>query len=228
MPSEVYVRVLVVEDETKLASQLSEILAQAGYSINLVADGEAALQMALLDEFAAIVLDLGLPSLDGLTVLERWRKEGMSAPVLVLTARDSWTDKVAGLDAGADDYLAKPFSGEELVARVRALIRRPTGKPNDVFSVGAVSLDERSGRVTLAGEPVKLTAQEYRLLSYLMQRKGHVASRAELNQHIYGQDFGRDSNSVEVFVTRLRKKIGPDVITTVRGAGYCVEDRARP
>nr|MCU0947354.1 response regulator transcription factor [Porphyrobacter sp.] len=155
-----------------------------------------------------------------------WRREGRTFPVLVLTARDSWSDKVAGLDAGADDYLAKPFQTEELIARLRALIRRASGNTSSELTAGDVRLDTRSGRVTLAGEPVKLTAQEYKLLSYLMHHKGKVVSRTELIEHIYDQDFDRDSNTIEVFVTRIRKKLGADVITTIRGLGYSLDDPA--
>jgi two-component system OmpR family response regulator len=153
-----------------------------------------------------------------------WRKEGRDFPVLVLTARDSWSDKVAGLDAGADDYLAKPFQTEELIARLRALIRRASGNTSSELTAGDVRLDTRSGRVTLSGEPVKLTAQEYKLLSYLMHHKGKVVSRTELIEHIYDQDFDRDSNTIEVFVTRIRKKLGAEVITTIRGLGYSLDD----
>ena len=173
-----------------------------------------------------MVLDLGLPEVDGLTVLDRWRKEGRKMPVLVLTARDSWSDKVAGLDAGADDYLAKPFQTEELIARLRALIRRASGNASSELTAGDIRLDTRSGKVSQGGEPVKLTAQEYKLLSYLMHHKGKVVSRTELIEHIYDQDFDRDSNTIEVFVTRIRKKLGADVITTIRGLGYSLEDPA--
>ena len=154
-------------------------------------------------------------------------KEGRKFPVLVLTARDSWSDKVAGLDAGADDYLAKPFQTEELIARLRALIRRASGNTSSELTAGDVRLDTRSGRVTLDGEPVKLTAQEYKLLSYLMHHKGKVVSRTELIEHIYAQSFERDSNTVEVFIARLRRKLGAECIRTVRGLGYCIEDPAK-
>jgi two-component system OmpR family response regulator len=164
--------------------------------------------------------------MDGLTVLDRWRKSGLTMPVLVLTARNSWSDKVAGLDAGADDYLAKPFQTEELVARLRALIRRSSGNATSELTAGPVHLDGRSGRVTLDGVPVKLTAQEFKLLSYLMHHKGKVVSRTELIEHIYDQDFDRDSNTIEVFITRIRKKLGADLISTTRGLGYSLEDPA--
>lgn len=216
-------RVLVVEDEPNLLRQLKTALEGAGYAIDTAADGEDAHYLGSTENYDAVILDLGLPEVDGLTVLDRWRKEGRTAPVLVLTARDSWSDKVAGLDAGADDYLAKPFQTEELIARLRALIRRSTGNASSELIAGQVRLDTRSGRVTLAGEPVKLTAQEFKLLSYLMHHKGKVVSRTELIEHIYDQDFDRDSNTIEVFITRIRKKLGADLISTTRGLGYSLD-----
>jgi two-component system OmpR family response regulator len=219
-------RVLIVEDEPNLRQQLNNTLLGAGYAVDLAADGEEAHYLGSTEQYDAIILDLGLPEIDGLTVLDRWRKEGRTMPVLVLTARDSWSDKVAGLDAGADDYVAKPFQSEELIARLRALIRRASGNASAEMSAGDIRLDTRSGKVTRAGEPVKLTAQEYKLLSYLLHHKGKVVSRTELIEHIYDQDFDRDSNTIEVFVTRIRKKLGPDVITTIRGLGYSLDDPA--
>ncbi len=217
-------RLLIVEDEPNLGQQLKSTLEGAGYAVDLATDGEDGHYLGLTEAYDAIILDLGLPEIDGLTVLDRWRREGKTFPVLVLTARDSWSDKVAGLDAGADDYLAKPFQTEELIARLRALIRRAAGNASAEMIAGDVRLDTRSGRVTLAGEPVKLTAQEYKLLSYLLHHKGKVVSRTELIEHIYDQDFDRDSNTIEVFVTRIRKKLGADVITTIRGLGYSLDD----
>lgn len=217
-------RVLVVEDEPNLQRQLKAALEGAGYAVDVAGDGEDGHYLGSTESYDAVVLDLGLPELDGLTVLNRWRKEGHAMPVLVLTARDRWSDKVAGLDAGADDYLAKPFQTEELVARLRALIRRAAGQASSELSAGDVRLDARSGRVTLAGEPVKLTAQEFKLLSYLMHHKGKVVSRTELIEHIYDQDFDRDSNTIEVFITRIRKKLGADLISTTRGLGYSLND----
>ena len=219
-------RILIVEDEPNLGRQLKSTLEQTGYAVDLAADGEEGHFLGATENYDAVILDLGLPEIDGLTVLDRWRKEGRTTPVLVLTARDSWSDKVAGLDAGADDYLAKPFQTQELSARLRALIRRASGNASSELTAGDVRLDTRSGRVTLAGEPVKMTAQEYKLLSYLMHHKGKVVSRTELIEHIYDQDFDRDSNTIEVFVTRIRKKLGQDVITTIRGLGYSLEDPA--
>ena len=217
-------RVLIVEDEPNLGNQLKNTLESAGYAIGLATDGEEGHYLGSSENYDAVVLDLGLPEVDGLTVLDRWRKEGKTMPVLVLTARDSWSDKVAGLDAGADDYVAKPFQTEELIARLRALIRRASGNASSELTAGEVRLDTRSGKVTKAGEAVKLTAQEYKLLSYLLHHKGKVVSRTELIEHIYDQDFDRDSNTIEVFVTRIRKKLGQDVITTIRGLGYSLED----
>ena len=219
-------RILIVEDEPTLARQLRQTLESSGYAVDSAHDGEEGQFLGETESYDAVILDLGLPEVDGLTVLDRWRKAGHVMPVLVLTARDSWSDKVAGLDAGADDYLAKPFQSEELIARLRALIRRASGNASSELVAGDVRLDTRSGRVTLAGEPVKLTAQEYKLLSYLMHHKGKVVSRTELIEHIYDQDFDRDSNTIEVFVTRIRKKLGADVITTIRGLGYSLDDPA--
>lgn len=219
-------RVLVVEDEPNLQRQLKSTLEAAGYAVDVASDGEDGHYLGSTENYDAVVLDLGLPELDGLTVLDRWRKAGLIMPVLLLTARDSWSDKVAGLDAGADDYLAKPFQTEELIARLRALIRRAAGQATSELTAGGVRLDSRSGRVTLDGEPVKLTAQEFKLLSYLMHHKGKVVSRTELIEHIYDQDFDRDSNTIEVFITRIRKKLGPDLISTTRGLGYSLDDPA--
>lgn len=218
-------RVLIVEDEPSLGTQLKNSLEANGYAVDLANDGEDGHFLGSTESYDAIILDLGLPTMDGLTVLNKWRKEGQRVPVLVLTARDSWSDKVAGLDAGADDYLAKPFQTQELIARLRALIRRASGNASSELIAGDVRLDTRTGRVTLAGEPVKMTAQEYKLLSYLIHHKGKVVSRTELIEHIYDQDFDRDSNTIEVFVTRIRKKLGADVITTIRGLGYSLDDR---
>lgn len=216
-------RVLIVEDEPNLAKQLRQTLESAGYAVDTSHDGEEGQFLGETESYDAVILDLGLPEVDGLTVLDRWRRGGHKMPVLVLTARDSWSDKVAGLDAGADDYLAKPFQSEELIARLRALIRRASGNASSELTAGDVRLDTRSGRVTLAGEPVKLTAQEYKLLSYLMHHKGKVVSRTELIEHIYDQDFDRDSNTIEVFITRIRKKLGAELITTIRGLGYSLD-----
>jgi two-component system OmpR family response regulator len=213
-------RVLLVEDDPTLRAQLRVGLQDAGYAVDEADNGRDAQHLGATEPFDAVVLDLGLPVLDGLTVLRRWRASGRVLPVLILTARDSWHEKVAGIDAGADDYLAKPFHMEELLARVRALIRRAQGLASPLLQCGALALDTRSGRVTLDGQPVGLTSHEYRLLSYLMHRPGTVVSRTELTEHIYAQDFDRDSNTIEVFIGRLRRKLPAQTIETVRGMGY--------
>ncbi|NMG43667.1 response regulator [Aromatoleum toluvorans] len=212
--------ILVVEDEPTLAAQLSQALREAGYAVDCVANGRDAYFVGEVESLDAVVLDLGLPLMDGLTVLKKWRAAGRSMPVLILTARDNWHEKVAGIDAGADDYLTKPFHMEELLARVRALIRRSAGLASAELACGTVRLDTRGGRVTVDGQAVTLTSHELRVLSYLMHRKGQVVSRAELTEHIYAQDFERDSNTIEVFIGRLRKKLPAGLIETVRGLGY--------
>lgn len=219
-------RVLLVEDEPTLRAQLRTGLETAGYAVDEADNGRDAHFLGESESFDAVILDLGLPMLDGLSVLKRWRASGRTMPVLILTARDNWHEKVAGIDAGADDYLTKPFHSEELLARLRALIRRANGLASPVLQCGEVALDTRSGRVTLAGEPVALTSHEYKVLSYLMHRPGQVVSRTELTEHIYAQDFDRDSNTIEVFVGRLRKKLPPTLIETVRGMGYRLVDPA--
>ena len=213
-------RLLLVEDEPTLRRQLHQALAGAGYAVDEADNGRDAHFMGDTESFDAVVLDLGLPQLDGLSVLQRWRASGRNMPVLILTARDSWHEKVAGIDAGADDYLAKPFHMEELLARLRALIRRAQGLASPLLHHGPLTLDTRSGRVTLDGQAITLTSHEYKLLAYLMHRPDQVVSRTELTEHIYAQDFERDSNTIEVFVGRLRKKLPSDLIETVRGLGY--------
>ncbi|MES0879601.1 response regulator transcription factor [Roseibium sp. SCP14] len=213
-------RILVVEDDTDLNRQLVTALEEAGYVVDSATDGEEGHFLGDTEPYDAVVLDLGLPTLDGLSVLENWRRDGRTMPVLILTARDRWSDKVAGIDAGADDYVAKPFHMEEVLARVRALVRRAAGHASNELTCGPIRLDLRAGRVTVDGSPIKLTSHEYRLLSYLLHHQGKVISRTELTEHLYDQDFDRDSNTVEVFVGRLRKKIGSDMIETIRGLGY--------
>lgn len=213
-------RILLVEDEPTLRAQLRAGLQDAGYAVDEAHNGVDAQHLGETEAFDAVVLDLGLPVLDGLTVLKRWRADGRTLPVLILTARDAWHEKVAGIDAGADDYLAKPFHMEELLARLRALIRRAQGLASPLLQCGELALDTRSGRVTLGGGPVALTSHEYRLLAYLMHRPGQVVSRTELAEHLYAQDFDRDSNTIEVFVGRLRRKLPTTLIETVRGLGY--------
>ncbi len=213
-------RILLVEDEPTLRAQLHAGLAEAGYVVDETDNGRDAHFLGEQESFDAVVLDLGLPQMDGLTVLKRWRDAGRAMPVLILTARDNWHDKVAGIDAGADDYLTKPFHMEELLARLRGLIRRASGMASPVLECGALALDTRTGRVSVQGRPVALTSHEYRVLAYLMHRPGTVVSRTELTEHIYAQDFDRDSNTIEVFVGRLRKKLPAGLIETVRGLGY--------
>ena len=213
-------RVLLVEDEPTLNRQLDLALQHAGYAVDVSVNGRDAWVLGDTEPFDAVVLDLGLPQMDGLTVLKRWRAAGRTMPVLILTARDHWHEKVAGIDAGADDYLTKPFHTEELLARLRGLIRRASGLSSSLLVCGPVELDTRTSRVTLDGQHLALTSHEFKVLAYLMHHAGAVVSRTELTEHIYAQDFERDSNTIEVFVGRLRKKLPPDLIETVRGLGY--------
>ena len=213
-------RLLVVEDDPDLNRQLATALTDAGYVVDRAFDGEEGHYLGETEPYDAVILDIGLPKMDGISVLEAWRRTGRAMPVLMLTARDRWSDKVQGFDAGADDYVAKPFHLEEVLARVRALLRRSVGHANSEFVCGPVRLDSRTGRVSVEGNPVKLTSHEYRLLAYLMHHAGRVVSRTELVEHLYDQDFDRDSNTIEVFVGRIRKKLGVEIIQTVRGLGY--------
>jgi two-component system OmpR family response regulator len=213
-------RLLVAEDHAALAAQLKAALTEAGHAVDVAPDGEEALFLGSTEPYDAVVLDLGLPRRDGLSVLRRWRADGRTMPVLILTARDGWHEKVAGIDAGADDYLAKPFHMEELLARLRALIRRAGGHASAELTCGALCLDTRNSRVTLSGQSLVLTSHEYRVLAYLMHHQNQVVSRSTLVEHIYAQDHDRDSNTVEVFIGRLRKKLPPGMIETVRGLGY--------
>jgi two-component system OmpR family response regulator len=217
------VRVLIVEDEPVLSQQLAHALEGARYAVDAAADGARADFAVRTERYDAVILDLGLPRIDGLTLLRGWRDSGVVTPVLVLTARDTWHEKVMGIDSGADDYVTKPFRIEEVIARLRALIRRASGQSAPVLRCGAIVLDPRSARVTVNGAPVRLTGHEFRVLSYLMHHTGRVVSPGELTEHIYARDADRDSNTVEVFVARLRKKIGAGAILTVRGLGYRVE-----
>jgi two-component system OmpR family response regulator len=214
------VRLLVVEDDKDLNRQIVNALENAGYAVDKAFDGEEGLYLGETEPYDAVILDLGLPKVDGVAVLQGWRRAEKTMPVLILTARDRWSDKVAGFDAGADDYVVKPFHIEELLARVRALLRRAAGHATSELICGPVRLDTRASRVVVDGNPVKLTSHEYRLLAYLMHHQGRVVSRTELVEHLYDQDFDRDSNTIEVFVGRLRKKLGVEIIETVRGLGY--------
>ena len=217
-------RILVVEDEPTLREQLMQAIAAAGHTVEGAADGREAHYLGEVEAFDAVVLDLGLPVQDGLSVLRRWRAAGRNMPVLILTARGSWQEKVEGMDAGADDYLAKPFHMEELLARLRALLRRGGEHASAEWRCGPIWLDTRQARVLVDGQPLELTSHEFKLLSLLMQRKGEVLSRTELSEHIYAQDSDRDSNTIEVFVGRLRKKLPEGSIETVRGLGYRLVD----
>jgi len=216
-------RILVVEDDQALADQMKSSLVDTGYSVDHAADGEDGHFLGDTEPYDAVILDLGLPLMDGTSILKKWRSAGRAMPVLILTARDGWTEKVEGLDAGADDYLTKPFIMEELLARLRALIRRSAGQTSPQLECGPVILDTRNGRVSVSGSAIKLTAQEFKLLSYLMHHEGKVVSRTELTEHIYDQDFDRDSNTIEVFVNRVQKKLDVPLIHTVRGLGYRLE-----
>src|SRR5258707_6254259 len=220
-------RVLVVEDEARLSRQLASALAGAGYAVDTAADGERADFLAQTERYDAVVLDLGLPKIDGLTLLHRWRDAGIGVPVLVLTARGSWHEKVAGIDGGADDYVSKPFRIEEVLARLRALIRRASGQVSTELRCGALALDPRAAKVTVNGAPVRLTSHEFRVLSYLMHQRGRVVSQSELTEHIYAQGPDRDSDTVQVFVVRPRRKLGASFIETVRGLGYRMIEDAR-
>jgi two-component system OmpR family response regulator len=213
-------RILVVEDEPTLCDQLSAALSEQGYAVDIAANGEDALHMGTEEAFDAAILDLGLPKLDGTSVLKGWRAAGKNLPVIILTARDNWGDKVSGIDAGADDYLTKPFHMEELLARLRSVIRRSTGHATSVLSIGGLSLDTKSGKVTLDGKQISLTSHEFRLLSYLMHHPNKVVDKATLAEHIYPYNEDPDSNTIEVFIGRLRKKIPEGIIETVRGLGY--------
>jgi two-component system, OmpR family, response regulator len=213
-------RILVVEDELVLSRQLGDALTEAGYAVDRASDGERADFLMRTEQYDAVVLDLGLPNVDGLTLLANWRQAGLAAPVLILTARGSWHEKVKGIDGGADDYMAKPFQIEEVLARVRALIRRSGGLASRELRWGSIVLDPGTTRVTQNGEQVRLTSHEFRVLSYLMHQRDRVVSQTELTEHIYAQNFDRESNTVEVFIARLRRKLGPSSIETVRGLGY--------
>lgn len=213
-------RILVVEDEPTLCEQLSTALREQGFAVDIASNGEDALHMGSEESFDAAILDLGLPKLDGTSVLKGWRTAGKKLPVIILTARDNWSDKVSGIDAGADDYLTKPFHMEELLARLRSVIRRSTGHSTSVLSVNGLSLDTRSGKVTIEGKQISLTSHEFRLLSYLMHHPNEVVDKATLGEHIYPYNEDPDSNTIEVFIGRLRKKIPDGVIETVRGLGY--------
>ena len=213
-------RLLVVEDDKDLNRQLCSALEDAGYVVDRAFDGEEGHFLGETEPYDAVILDMGLPQRDGASILNAWREAGRSMPVLILTARDRWSDKVNAFDSGADDYVTNPFHMEEVLARVRALLRRATGHARSDLVCGPLMLDTRNGRVTVEGNPVRLTSHEYRLIAYLMHHQGRIISRSEIIEHLYDQDFDRDSNTIEVFVGRIRKKLGVDMIETVRGLGY--------
>ena len=219
-------RILVVEDDKDLNRQVSDALVDAGYVVDRAFDGEEGHFLGDTEPYDAVVLDIGLPQMDGISVVERWRRDGRKMPVLILTARDRWSDKVSGIDAGADDYVAKPFHIEEVLARVRALIRRAAGHASSELTCGPLRLDTNASKADIDGSPLKLTSHEFRLLAYLMHHMGEVVSRTELVEHLYDQDFDRDSNTIEVFVGRLRRKMGVELIETVRGMGYRMRETA--
>jgi DNA-binding response OmpR family regulator len=213
-------RLLLVEDDRKISADIVSALTQAGYAVETCADGEDAWFLGDTEDYDLVILDIGLPKLDGLTIIKRWRQNDRHMPVLMLTARASWAERVEGIDAGADDYLPKPFQFEELIARARALIRRSVGIGSAVLSIGPLSIDPRSMRVSLNGAPLALTPLEYRLISYLGHHRGRVVPPTELQSHLYGDDFSRDANALEVLITRLRRKLGADMIGNRRGFGY--------
>ncbi len=216
-------RVLLAEDEPHLCAQVKKLLNAEGRVVDVVHNGVDALHLGSTEPYDVIILDLGLPERDGISVLREWRNAGLKTPVLILTARDGWSERVDGLDAGADDYMTKPFHMPELAARVRAILRRQSGLMNPVIEMGSVTLDSKNGRVTAQGIAVDLTAQEIVVLTYLAHNRGRLVSRSELSDHIYEYDADRDSNTIAVFITRLRKKLGADLIKTVRGRGYMID-----
>jgi two-component system, OmpR family, response regulator len=216
-------RILLAEDEVVLCDQIKRLLTAEGRIVDVVHDGQEACFLGSTEPYDMIILDIGLPLRDGISILKEWRSSGLKTPVLILTARDGWSDRVDGLDAGADDYLTKPFHLPELAARVRATLRRSSGQTNPLFQRDGVLFDTRHGRATVDGVPVDLTSQEVAVLSYLIHNAGRLISRTELSEHIYEYDGDRDSNTIAVFINRLRKKLGSDLIQTMRGRGYMID-----
>lgn len=215
-------RILLAEDDERIARELSMILNSAGYIVEVESQGQAVHDRGESDDFAAIVLDIGLPGMDGITILRRWRAAGRHTPVLILSARGTWSERVEGIDAGADDYLPKPFRSEEVLARLRSIVRRAAGQSASVIQVGSLTLDTRAMQVLRDRVPVSLTPQEYRLLSYLMLNVGRVVPYAELLDQLYAGEDTRDVNAIEVLVGRIRRKVGPSAVETRRGFGYIV------
>lgn len=217
-------RILVAEDDDRIAEMLATALSKAGFGVDRESDGEVAWYRGDTEPYDAIILDLGLPQIDGLSILKRWRSAGRLTPVLILTARGQWEERVDGIEAGADDYVVKPFHVQEIVARLRALVRRANGLASSRVPFGKYLLDLRTMEVTEDGMPMDLTPQEFKLISYLVHRRGQVISQLEITEHIYNQDYERDSNAVEVLVARVRKRLGPEVVKTRRGFGYVLGD----
>ena len=221
-------KILLVEDDARIAGEVMLALQGAGYIVDAVVDGEDAWFRGDTEEYDAVVLDLGLPRMDGLSILKKWRANDRRFPILILSARGSWSERVEGIDSGADEYLPKPFHMAELLARLRAIIRRSAGNATTTLSIGALTLDPRQMRVTQDGQPINLSPQEYRLLSYLMHHAGRVVTQIELTEHLYAQDFERDSNAIEVHIHHLRRKLQPELIQTLRGVGYTVPRQTAP
>ena len=217
-------RILVAEDDIALSDQIKRALTAEGRAVDVVGDGVEAAHFGATEPYDIIILDIGLPKRDGLSVLKEWRSDGIATPVLILTARDSWSEKVDGLDAGADDYMTKPFHMAELSARIRVMLRRKSGRSDPIFTRGDIDIDLRNGRVLKSGMPVDLTQQEMAVLSYLAHNTGRLISRTELSEHIYEYDQDRDSNTIAVFIGRLRKKLGTELISTSRGRGYMIDE----
>ena len=217
-------RVLLVEDDLRIASDISQALKASGYVVERVTDGEEAWFQGDTEDYGAVILDLGLPRMDGLTILKRWRANGRHMPVLILTARGSWAERVDGIDAGADDYLSKPFRMEELAARLRSIVRRSTGHASSVITAGEITFDERQMRITLRGVPVALSPLEYRLVAHLLRNCGRVVSQQELDENVYGYGEEHDSNALEVLIGRVRRKLGANMIETRRGFGYTIPE----
>jgi len=218
-------RILLVEDDEKIARRINRALMSAGYIVEIAKEGEDAWFRGDSENFDAVILDLGLPEMDGIQILKRWRSAGRLMPVIILTARGSWMERVEGIDAGADDYMPKPFQMEELKARLRALLRRSTGGAQTTLSAGPVSLDTRQMIVSIDGMAIDLSILEYRLVSYLIHHRGRVVTQLELTEHVYGEEIERDSNAIEVLVSRVRKKLKVDLIVTRRGYGYMIPDQ---
>jgi two-component system OmpR family response regulator len=219
-------RVLLVEDDPRIARDIERTLEANHYVVETVRDGEEAWFRGDTEDYGAVILDLGLPKLDGLSVLKRWRANGRQMPVLILTARGSWSERVDGIDAGADDYLPKPFHMEELLSRLRAIVRRSAGHASSVVTASGITLDERQMKVTVRGTPIALSPLEYRVLAYLLLHRGRVVSQHELDENVYGHGEDHDSNALEVLVGRVRKKVGPELIETRRGFGYLIPEPA--